>query len=263
MKPWNQRIVAITGASGGLGFEMARETARKGGLPVMLARSLDKLTEGAALIERETGIKPLVFELDVSDDEAVFRTFNNIFSKAGPVDVLINNAGFGIFDDFEHAKLQDIKDMFEVNVYGLFSCTQAVLPGMRERGSGHIIHVASQAGKLATPKSGGYSATKHAVLAFANSLRMELEGTGIRVSTVNPGPVKTNFFARADASGDYEKSVEKYMLDAEMVASRTIDLIDKPKRELNLPRWMNIGSKIYQFFPGLMEKAAGSQFRKK
>ncbi|TMW73706.1 SDR family NAD(P)-dependent oxidoreductase [Alteribacter natronophilus] len=263
MKPWNERVVAITGASGGLGLEMAKETARKGGLPVMLARSAEKLEQGAAVIKNETGIRPVVYELDVSDASAVKQVFSKIARETGTVDVLINNAGFGIFDEFEQAKLQDIKEMFEVNVYGLFSCTQAVLPAMRKQGYGHIIHVASQAGKLATPKSGGYSATKHAVLAFANSLRMELEGSGIRVSTVNPGPVRTNFFSRADQTGQYEKSVEKFMLDAGAVAAKTIALIDRPKRELNLPRWMNAGSKIYQLFPGLMEKLAGSQFRKK
>ncbi|WP_026689370.1 SDR family NAD(P)-dependent oxidoreductase [Alteribacter aurantiacus] len=263
MKSWDERIVVVTGASGGLGLEMARQVAKKGGMPVMLARSYGKLLKAASDIKKETGISPYVYELDVSDERAVKETFQAIYQTVGSVDVLINNAGFGKFDMFEDAKMSDVKEMFEVNVFGLVACTQAVLPHMKEVGEGHIIHVASQAGKIATPKSSAYAATKHAVLAFANSLRMELEGTRVQVSTVNPGPVKTDFFSRADESGEYEKNVAKYMLEAHVVASKTLQLIDKPKRELNLPAWMNVGTRLYQVFPSLMEKVAASQFRKK
>ncbi|RNA69029.1 SDR family NAD(P)-dependent oxidoreductase [Alteribacter keqinensis] len=263
MKPWNERVVVITGASGGLGLEMARQVAEYGGMPVMLARSYGRLLRAASEIKEQSGIAPYVYELDVSNEAAVKETFHSIYASVGAVDVLINNAGFGKFDLFENARMSDIKEMFEVNVYGLVACTQAVLPYMKEARSGHIIHIASQAGKISTPKSSGYAATKHAVLAFANSLRMELEGTGIRISAVNPGPVKTDFFSRADETGEYEKNVEKYMLDAKTVAGKTLKLIDKPKRELNLPRWMDVGTRVYQVFPALMEKAAASQFRKK
>ncbi|WP_143521289.1 SDR family NAD(P)-dependent oxidoreductase, partial [Pseudomonas sp. 2995-1] len=91
-----------------------------------------------------------------------------------------------VFDYVHTASIDQIKSMFDVNVFGSISCTKSVLPHMIEKGRGHIIFVASQAGKLATPKSSGYSATKHAVLGFANSLRMELSDTNIHVSTVNP-----------------------------------------------------------------------------
>ena len=99
---------------------------------------------------------------------------------------------------------------------------------MLKENKGHIINIASQAGKLATPKSSGYSASKHAVLGFTNSLRMELAKTDIYVTAVNPGPIQTNFFSIADQSGNYEKSAEK-----------TVNIIGKPKREVNLPKWMN------------------------
>ncbi|WP_096434759.1 SDR family NAD(P)-dependent oxidoreductase [Alteribacter populi] len=263
MKPWNERVVVITGASGGVGLEMVKEVAKMGGTPVMVARSYGKLLRLASEIKEESGIAPYVYELDVGDTSAVKQVFRSILASIGHVDVLINNAGFGVFDEFEEADMSELKEMFDVNVFGLVACTQAVLPAMRREGEGHIIHVASQAGKLATPKSSGYSATKHAVLAFANSLRMELAETNIRVSTVNPGPIKTNFFERADQTGEYQKNVNKYMMDASIVARKTINLIDRPKRELNLPGWMNLGTTIYQLFPGIIEKIAGNQFRKK
>lgn len=153
--------------------------------------------------------------------------------------------------------------MFEVNVIGLMACTKEVLPSMIERNEGHIINIASQSGKLATPKSSGYSATKHAVLGFTNSLRMELSKTNIYVSSVNPGPIETNFFHVADRSGNYVKNVKKFMLKPDDVAEKIVQLMIKPKRELNVPRWMNVGSVLYQLFPSIADKVAGNLLNKK
>ena len=134
---------------------------------------------------------------------------------------------------------------------------------MIERNTGHIINIASQAGKLATPKSSGYAATKHAVLGFTNSLRMELAKTNIFISAVNPGPIETNFFNTADKSGNYVKSVKKFMLKSDYVAEKIIQLMIHPKRELNLPRWMNLGSVLYNLFPSISEKLTGRLLDKK
>ena len=105
-----------------------------------------------------------------------------------------------------------------------------------ESKSGHIINIASQAGKIATPKSSVYSATKHAVLGYTNSLRMELSDFQIKVTAVNPGPIGTDFFTIADESGTYAKSVQRYILKPEYVAKKVVDAMLTSTREINLPR---------------------------
>jgi uncharacterized protein len=153
--------------------------------------------------------------------------------------------------------------MFEVNVVGLIACTSMVLPTMRERRFGHIINIASQAGKIATPKSSIYSATKHAVLGYSNSLRMELADHQVFVTTVNPGPIATNFFNIADEKGTYVKNVQKFMLQPEFVAGKVVDAMLTKTREINLPRWMNLGSIVYTLFPRAFERIGRKAFNKK
>ncbi|OIJ15973.1 oxidoreductase [Anaerobacillus arseniciselenatis] len=258
-----EKIVVITGASSGIGLTIARDIAKQGGTPILLARSTGKLAAASEEILKTTGIEAPFYTVDVGDAKAVAKTFQHILDEYHKVDVLINNAGYAIFDTFVDAKIEDIKGMFDVNVFGLIACTQAVLPAMLERNEGHIINIASQAGKLATPKSSVYSATKHSVLAISNSLRMELIDSNIFVSAVNPGPIKTPFFKRADTSGNYTKNVEKFMLESSFVSEKIIQLIERPKRELNLPRWMGIGTTFYQLFPSLVEKIAGKKLNQK
>jgi short-subunit dehydrogenase len=134
---------------------------------------------------------------------------------------------------------------------------------MRARKSGHIINIASQAGKIATPKSSVYSATKHAVLGYTNSLRMELADSNVYVTAVNPGPIATNFFNIADEKGTYVKNVKKFMLQPEYVAKKVVDAMLTRTREINLPRWMNMGSVIFTLFPRLFERLGKKAFNQK
>lgn len=262
-KDWKKMIVAITGASSGIGEQIAYHVAKRGGTPILLARSYDKLVERKKWIHKHTGVEPFAYMLDVTDENNISTVFSKINKEVGQIDVLINNAGIGVFQLAHEIELQTVKNMFQVNVFGAIACTQAVLTEMMERKEGHIIFIASQAGKLATPKSGAYGATKHAILGYANSLRMEQRETGVHVSVVNPGPVNTPFFDTADQSGTYRKNVARYMLTPEKVAEHTVRLIEKPRREVNLPYWMGVGTKLYQLFPSLVETVAGEQLRKK
>ncbi|AZB43458.1 SDR family oxidoreductase [Bacillus sp. FJAT-42376] len=257
------KVVFITGASGGIGEAMARKTAAAGAVPVLLARREDRLQTLAEELKKAYGTEALYAKLDVSDTASVQSVFRQLMAKTGRIDVLVNNAGFGVFKTVDESTLEEMEGMFKVNVFGLIACTKAVLPIMKEQGSGHIINIASQAGKIATPKSSLYAATKHAVLGFSNSLRMECTGTNIKVTTVNPGPIKTDFFETADESGEYTKNVERWMLTPDYVAEKVTGSILKYKREINLPRWMNAGSTMYQIVPGLVEKIAGNAFNKK
>lgn len=255
--------IVITGASSGIGEKIAFNVAKLGARPILLARSENKLKQIVDEINKSTEVNALYFLLDVSDLNQVKKVFTRIFKEVEFIDILLNNAGFGSFDAFHEADLEEIMKMFEVNVFGLMACTKEVMPSMLEKNKGHIINIASQAGKLATAKSSGYSATKHAVLGFTNSLRMEVAKTNIIVSAVNPGPIETNFFTIADKSGNYVKNVQKYMLSVDDVADKITNLMMKPKRELNMPKWMGYGSILYTLFPSIADKLMGSMLDKK
>ncbi len=258
------KTVIITGASSGIGRHMARECATMGVKTlILIARSEDKLERLKKEILMQYTLNVDLRPLDLGDLEAVKQEFERIKLDYHVIDILINNAGFGKFDLFSEAQINEMDSMFRVNVLGLMAVTRMILPKMLQQGEGHIINVASIAGKISTPRSTVYSATKHAVLGFSNGLRMELTGTGIRVTTVNPGPIRTNFFNIADQSGAYQKSVGRFMLDPESVAKKTIRCIGTRKRELNLPWSMNLGARLYQWMPSVVERVAGPLFNKK
>jgi short-subunit dehydrogenase len=255
--------IVITGASSGIGADVALEVASQGGIPILLARRVDKLEELVRQIEKEYTIKAYAIELDVSNKQAIVNVFESIYEKIGEIDVLINNAGFALFKDASEATYEEVKAMFEVNVLGLIACTTAVLPTMKAKNTGQIINVASIIGKIPTPKASAYAATKHAVLGFTNALRMEISDTNIQITSVNPGPVKTEFFNIADVSGNYTKNVDKMMLDSKTVAKKIVTTIGTKKRELNLPVWMGFGGKCYALMPVLMENILGERLFKK
>lgn len=257
------KIIAITGASSGVGEQIAVQAAKLGSTPVLLARTEERLHILQDRLKREYQTSCYAYQLDVTKDEQVQNVFNRIEKEVGTIDVLINSAGFGKFLSFEEASLEEVKGMFDVNVFGVVACIKAVLPAMKQRNSGHIINIASIAGKIATPKSSAYAATKHAVIGFSNSLRMELATTNIRVTVVNPGPIQTNFFQIADESGQYVKSVKRILLKPEYVAAESLKTIWKYKRELQLPRWMGLGTLAFALFPRTFEAVAGHTLRKK
>lgn len=257
------KIIVITGASSGIGREIALKFAEKGAVPLLIARSEDKLVSLKKAIYDRFQITARSYVLDVSRTEDVKTVFEQIFIHCERIDVLVNCAGFGVFDYFSEAKIEDIKKMFAVNAVGLMACTKMVVPHMIRRRSGHIVNIASIAGKLSTPKSTVYAATKHAVLGFSNGLRMELADKGISVMAVNPGPIRTPFFATADPGGNYAKRAGRFMLDPSFVARKVIEAIEKNKREVNLPWYMGTGTKFYQIFPRLVERAAGPWFKLK
>jgi len=181
-----QKTVLLTGASDGLGKAAAILLAERGYRVFGTGRSAEKLAQLEALA-RQKNLPLETLQMDVCDDESVRRGIESVWSKAGEIDVLVNNAGFAFSIAFEDLRLEDWRKQFETNVFGLIRVTQAILPRMRERRQGRIIMVSSVAGFLTVPLQGAYSASKHAVEAISNALRHELYPFGVHTILIEPG----------------------------------------------------------------------------
>lgn len=238
---------------------IAAQLAEQGAVPILTGRNRVKLAQAAATLAGRHGS----YLLDVGDERLVAEAVAQAEADFGGIDVLINNAGYGQFESFMDASTDSFSAMMDTNYMGIVRCTKAVLPGMLQRGSGHIVNIASIAGKVATAKSTGYSATKHAVLGFSNALRVELARTGVRVSTINPGPIDTPFFAQADPSGAYVSNIRWLMMKPDKVAKAVLRAIERNKPEINLPATLAAGAKLYQLFPRLSDRIAGKWMNKK
>jgi short-subunit dehydrogenase len=187
-----QQTVLITGATDGLGRAAALLLAGKGYRVFAAGRSAEKRAE----LDRLAANKKLPLEsleLDVCDDSSVNRAVQEVLQKASSIDVLINNAGVGLMAVAEELKLDDLRRLYETNIFGLLRVTQAVLPHMRARKSGRVLMLSSVAGILTPPTYGAYSSSKHAVEALSNALRLELYPFNIDVILIEPGYIMTNF----------------------------------------------------------------------
>lgn len=253
------KVVLITGASSGIGALVAQKLAVRGAIPILTARSRDKMLELSASITGEHA----VYEMDVTSEEQVRDVISQVQLRYGKIDVLLNNAGFGEFLPFKTAPLNHFEQMMDVNYMGTVRCTQAVLPFMIQSGSGHIVNIASIAGKIATAKSTGYTATKHAVLGFTNALRLEIRGTGVMISAVNPGPIDTPFFQRADPEGTYVSNIRWFMMSPDKVANVIVSVIERRKAEKDLPVMAAIGVRFVQLFPRITDALFGRFMNKK
>jgi len=204
------KIVFITGASSGIGQSCARVFAREGAKILMAARRLDRLKKLAAELEADYGIRSHFFELDVRDRAAVERSVSGLPVEWEAVEVLINNAGLSRgLDKLPEGKLDDWEEMIDTNLKGLLYVSRAVIPGMVRRNRGHIINLGSIAGHEVYPGGNVYCATKFAVNALSKGLRLDLSGTPLRVSTVDPGMVETEF-SLVRFRGDRERAAKTY-----------------------------------------------------
>ncbi|MEN0052338.1 MAG: SDR family oxidoreductase [Mucilaginibacter sp.] len=186
-----KKTVLVTGASSGLGRAMAIALQVQGHTVYGTSRDVNKIAH--------SNFRPL--EMDVTDEASVNAAIKKVTDTEGHIDVLINNAGNGIAAPLYSVPVELAKRQFETNFFGLLRVSSAVLPGMIERGQGLVINVGSLAGLFGIPYQGLYSASKFAVEGYSESLRMELQNTGVRVSVLNPGDFKTDF------TGNREKAL--------------------------------------------------------
>src|SRR2546426_1505292 len=191
------KTALITGASGGIGYELALLLARDGFDCILVARSRDKLDELAARLESEFRVKTLVVARDLSKPSAVDEIYEEVSAASLNVDVLVNNAGFPVFGLFAQTDLQLELEMLQVNVVALTALTKLFLRGMVERRAGRILNLASTAAFEPGPLRAVYYAPKAYVLSFSEALANELSGTGVTVTALAPGATETGFSAHA------------------------------------------------------------------
>lgn len=183
----------ITGCSTGFGNELAKLVLDRGWRAVVTARGADRVADLVAIAPD----RALAVDLDVTDAAQVAAAVKAATEKFGRIDVLVNNAGYGYQTSVEEGEDKEIRDQFEANVFGLFAMTRAVLPVMRGQRSGNVVNITSVGGLTGFASSGYYSATKHAVEGFSESLRAEVEPLGIAVTCVEPGPFRTDWAGRS------------------------------------------------------------------
>ncbi len=182
----NKQVILITGASSGIGKETALTLIKEGHIVYGGARRADQM-------EDLTKAGGHAIKMDVTDKAQVNAAVNQILDEQGKIDVLINNAGYGLYGAVEDISLEDARRQFDVNIFGLAQITKAVLPQMRERKSGKIINISSMGGKMYTPLGAWYHATKHALEGWSDCLRLELKDFGIDVVIIEPGLIGTEF----------------------------------------------------------------------
>ncbi len=180
------KVALVTGASSGMGKETAKRLLQEGLVVYVAARRLEQMED-----LRTLGAIPL--KMDITREEDVVAAVKQIQGGHGGIDVLVNNAGFGMYGSMEESTLDDARYQFEVNLFGMARLTQLALPPMRKRGAGTIINISSMGGKIYTPLGSWYHATKHAVEGWSDCLRIELAPFGIQVVIIQPGAIATEW----------------------------------------------------------------------
>jgi short-subunit dehydrogenase len=180
------KIALVTGASSGMGKEIAKILIQDGLTVIVAARRVEKMDDLKRL-----GAHPIA--LDISSEASITDLVDEITKTYGGVDVLVNNAGFGLYGAIEDVPMEEARYQFDVNLFGLARLTQLLLPFMREKRAGKIINMSSMGGQVYTPLGGWYHASKHALEGWSDCLRIELSQFGIDVVVIQPGAIKTNF----------------------------------------------------------------------
>jgi len=203
--PLDDSTVLITGASAGIGREIARLLGPRAQHVILVARRVDRLAALSDELDRgDYGPTVHVMPCDLSDADAVDGLAMDVLDTVGDVDVLVNNAGFGHQSAYVDAERQAIRDMIQVNVAAVMQLTRHFLPAMIKKGRGGILNIGSGAGFVPLPRAAVYSGTKHFVHGFTESLRLDVLNTGVVVTEVCPGPVKTEFHDVAGADDPTE-----------------------------------------------------------
>jgi NAD(P)-dependent dehydrogenase (short-subunit alcohol dehydrogenase family) len=187
-----QQIALVTGSSSGIGFETSLRFAQNGIYTYASMRNLSKSDEILGYA-RKDNLPLKILRLDVADEESISEAIDKIISEKGRIDIVVNNAGYSLLGPLEQLHINEIKEEFETNFFGIIKLIQSVLPTMRKQGYGRIINISSLAGRIGFPLSSAYVSSKFALEGLVESFRYEVQPHGILVSLIEPGVIRTNF----------------------------------------------------------------------
>ena len=220
----NQKIAIVTGSSRGIGYEASLALARSGFMTYATIRNLEKQDAIRTAATKENLLIRVV-QLDVTSENSIKKAIEAIISEVGRIDLLVNNAGYGLTGAFEDLAMDEIKAQYETNFFGLIMVTQAVLPTMRKQGSGRIINISSGAGRFGYPGGSAYVSTKFALEGLSESMAYKLEQFGIKVVLIKPGVIRTNFEAVIARKSNDPSSPYSDMM--KMMSSRMGEFFEK------------------------------------
>tara|TARA_B100000686_G_C16762362_1_gene959508 strand:+ start:1216 stop:2055 length:840 start_codon:yes stop_codon:yes gene_type:complete len=218
-----EKIAVVTGSSSGIGFETALALARQGHFTYATMRDLDKAEEIKKIADNEK-LSLKIIELDVDNEQSAENAIKSIIEEKGRIDVLVNNAGWGIWGTAEDVSLEEFREQFETNFFSVVRMIQKVAPIMRKQGSGDIVNISSVAGRIGFPVSTAYISSKFALEGLSESIRFELGQFGVNVIIIEPGVIKTKFFdsmktaKKADEGDTYRDITLKVITGVKMMA---------------------------------------------
>ena len=241
-------VVLITGASQGIGAACAREFLKRGARLSLVARNAEKLAEAG-------GPDALVTAGDITDDATRRQAVNRTLDQFGAIDILINNAGMGLYSPAWNAPMPDVRALFELNLFAPLALAQLVIPSMQQRKRGMIVNVSSIAGQVTLPWFTLYSVTKFALRSLTDGLRMELKPHGVHAMTVCPGYVRTEFQAHALGSRPPAPIAKgrRFAITADACAAAIASGVERNARTVVTPRigWVFVA--LSRMFPGFIE----------
>ena len=253
-----EKVALVTGSSSGIGYETSLSLAREGYFTYATMRDLKKANAVKKIAEDEN--LPLkVIELDVDDEKSAEDAVKSIIDEKQRIDVLVNNAGWGIWGTAEDVSIEEFREQFETNFFSVVRMIQKVAPVMRKQGTGDIVNISSIAGRIGFPVSTAYISSKFALEGLSESIRFELGQFGVNVIIIEPGVIKTNFFdsmktaKKANESSAYKEITEKVISGVKMMAEMGTApkevasvIIKSLKEEKPLPRYV-VGNDAVMF----------------
>ena len=250
------KVAVVTGASSGIGEATVLELAARGASVVAAARSIEKLK---ALARKTAAYGVGIVQTDVADRDSVEAMVGRVVEEYGRIDVLVNNAGLGLSGRIAELRAEDLRYVFEVNTIGPLNCVQAALPRMGS--GGRIINVSSVVGKRAIPKVGGYCSTKFALNALSDSLRVEVAGRGVSVTSVYPGTTRTSFRDNSRRTKDEKRGWRPKGVTPERVARKIADAAQSGPRDVYVTTSDRLFVAGVTLLPGLTDRVLRSWAR--
>lgn len=252
---WPGSVVLISGASRGIGAELARHAVRKGAKVGLLARNVADLEA----LKAELGPGSAIAQADVCDPEQIAVAVKQIEGELGPIDILVNNAGIGLYGAFLDVDVHEAERLVQTNVMGVIHLTKAVLPGMVSRRRGHHVMIGSIAGRIGSPFEAVYAGTKFAAVGMAEALAIEVLPFNIGTSIINPGPVSSSF---GEARGHVYDREKPRPISTAVVADAIIRAVEKNTFEIYLPKSLGPAVKIRHLLPSIFRFGTSKAFKK-